>query len=73
VAADDADGVLAGAYHPAGLTVLLVFSDAAAEVRKNLSGSFELGLTPGELNLPGTKADARPSARANPTAGPTAG
>ncbi|HEY5400642.1 MAG TPA: hypothetical protein VIL16_35175 [Trebonia sp.] len=73
VAADDADGVLADAYHPAGLTVLLVFSDATAEVRKNLSGSFKLGLTPGELNSPGAKAGARPSARANPTAGPTAG
>jgi hypothetical protein len=73
VAADDADGVLTGAYHPAGLTVLLVFSDATAEVRKNLSGNFQLGLTPGELNSPGAKADAKPSAQANPTAGPTAG
>ena len=73
VAADDADGVLADAYHPAGLTVLLVFSDATAEVRKNLAGNFQLGLTPGELNSPGAKTDARPSARANPTAGPTAG
>ena len=42
VAAADADGVLAGAYHPTGLTVLLVFSDATAEVRRNLSGDFEL-------------------------------
>jgi hypothetical protein len=73
VAADDADGVLTDAYHPAGLTVLLVFSDATAEVRKNLAGNFQLGLTPGELNSPGAKTDARPSARANPTAGPTAG
>jgi hypothetical protein len=69
VAAVDADGVLANAYHPAGLTVLLVFSDATAEVRRNLVGNFQLGLTPGELNAPG----ARPSARANPTAGPAAG
>jgi hypothetical protein len=73
VAADDADGVLAGAYHPAGLTVLLVFSDAKAEVRRNLSGNFELGLTPGELNSPSATERAKPSARANPTAGPTAG
>ena len=73
VAADDADGVLTDAYHPAGLTVLLVFSDATAEVRKNLAGNFQLGLTPGELNSPGAKTDARPSARANPAAGPTAG
>jgi len=72
VTADDADGVLADAYHPAGLTVLLVFSDATAEVRRNLSGAFELGLTPGELNSPGAKDTAEPSARANPTAGPKA-
>ena len=72
-AADDADGVLAGAYHPTGLTVLLVFSDATAEVRKNLAGNFQLGLVPGELNAPGARASAGPSARANPTAGPVAG
>ena len=34
VAADDADGVLANAYRPHGLTVLLVYSDAKAEVRQ---------------------------------------
>ena len=73
MAADDPDGVLTGAYHPAGLTVLLVFSDATAEVRKNLSGSFTLGLRRGELNSPGSTADASPSARAHPTAGPTTG
>jgi hypothetical protein len=73
IAADDADGVLTDAYHPAGLTVLLVFSDATAVVRKNLVGDFQLGLTPGELNSPGAKTGARPSARANPAAGPRAG
>ena len=73
VAADDADGVLTNAYHPAGLTVLLVFSDATAEVRKNLAGNFQLGLTPGELNSPGAKTDARPTAQANPAAGPSVG
>jgi hypothetical protein len=73
VAAVDADGVLADAYHPAGLTVLLVFSDATAEVRKNLAGNFQLGLTRGELNAPGARRGAGPSARANPTAGPAAG
>jgi len=73
VAADDADGVLTDAYHPAGLTVLLVFSDATAEVRRNLAGNFQLGLRPGELNSPGPKTAAGPSARANPTAGPTVG
>jgi hypothetical protein len=73
VPGNDADGVLANAYHPTGLTVLLVFIDATAEVQKNLSGSFRLGLTPGELNFPGPKAGAEPSAQANPTAGHSAG
>jgi hypothetical protein len=72
VAADDANGVLTGAYHPAGLTVLLVFSDATAEVRKNLVGDFQLDLTRGELNSPGARTGARPSARANPAASPAA-
>ena len=30
LAVDDADNVLGAAYHPAGLTVLLVYSDATA-------------------------------------------
>jgi hypothetical protein len=41
--ATDPHGVLSSAYRPEGLTVLLVFSDATAEVRKNLSGSLQLG------------------------------
>jgi hypothetical protein len=73
VRGDDADGVLRGAYHPTGLTVLLVFSDGTAEVRKNLSGPFELGLTADELHFPGANANAEPSAKANPTAGHPAG
>jgi hypothetical protein len=68
VAGDDADGVLADAYHPTGLTVVLAFSDGTAEVLENLFGAFQLGLTPGELNLPGAKGDAQTSAAANPTA-----
>jgi hypothetical protein len=43
VAADDADGVLADAYHPDGLTLLLVYKDAKADVRRNLGGTFQLG------------------------------
>ena len=66
VAADDADGVLADAYHPTGLTVLLVFSDATAEVRKNLSGDFKLDLTPGRAGLARRQGErSAPSARAN--------
>jgi len=38
----DTGGVLAAAYHPAGLTVLLVYSDATAEVRRNLPPGFQL-------------------------------
>jgi hypothetical protein len=75
--AEDADGVLARTFHPTGLTVLLVFNDATAEVQKNLSGNFQLGLTPFELHSPGAnayaRANAEPSAKANPTAGHSAG
>lgn len=53
VAAADTDGVLSDAYHPAGLTVLLVFKDATAEVFKNLSGDFELAPVMRELVLNG--------------------
>jgi hypothetical protein len=51
--ATDPKGVLTAAYRPAGLTVLLVFHDATAEVRKNLSGDFQLGTTMGTLALDG--------------------
>ncbi len=68
--------MLADAYRPTGLTVLLVFSDATAEVRKNLAGEFQLGLTSGELNC-ARRPDGRQaaSARANPRRlpGPSAG
>jgi hypothetical protein len=42
VAVDDPDGVLADAYRPAGLTVLLVYSDAKADVLRGLGTGFEL-------------------------------
>lgn len=51
IAAADDDGVLSGAYHPAGLTAVLVFKDATAEVVKNLSGDFQLTPVLGELKL----------------------
>jgi hypothetical protein len=53
VAATDYDGVLTVAYRPAGLTVLLVFSDAMAEVLRNLRADFELAPTLRELKLAG--------------------
>ena len=50
VGAEDPAGVLSTAYHhPAGLTVLLVFSDATAEVSRNLTGDFQLAGTLDEL------------------------
>jgi hypothetical protein len=69
VAADDADGVLANTYRPAGLTVLLVYSDAKAEVDRNLGSTFQL-----EPQLSGLKsAAAATSAEATPKVGAAAG
>jgi hypothetical protein len=42
VAAADYDSVLTAAYRPGGLTVLLVFKDARAEVLRNLAADFQL-------------------------------
>jgi hypothetical protein len=42
VVADDANNVLAEAYRPNGLTVLLVDSAARAEVHRNIGTAFEL-------------------------------
>jgi hypothetical protein len=54
VATADSDNVLSVAYHPAGLTVLLVFRDAKAEAFRGLSGSFQLTQALGELKLAST-------------------
>ena len=62
VAADDADGVLANAYRPDGLTLLLVYSDGKAAVDRNLASAFQLG-----PQLTGLKsAAAKTSAQATP-------
>ena len=50
VALADVDNALTAAYHPAGLTAVLVFKDATAEVVK-LSGDFQLTPVLGELKL----------------------
>jgi hypothetical protein len=42
VATADYDSALTNAYRPAGLTVLLVFTGATAEVLRNLSADFQL-------------------------------
>ena len=42
IAAADYDSVLSAAYRPVGLTVLLVFRDAKADVLRNLGATFQL-------------------------------
>ena len=53
VAAADNDSVLSADYHPVGLTVLLVFKDATAEVLRNLPATFQLTPLLHELRLAG--------------------
>jgi hypothetical protein len=53
-AAADSDRVLEQAYNPSGLTVLLVFSDATAEVFRDLPVTFELSPTLQRLAQPST-------------------
>jgi hypothetical protein len=49
----DTGDVLAAAYHPDGLTVLLVYSDATADVRRNLPPDFQLTPVLRQLTQPG--------------------
>ena len=42
VAVKDAGNVLGSAYHPAGLTIVLVRADASTTVRRNLNPGFQL-------------------------------
>jgi hypothetical protein len=56
VAVADDNSTLSRAYHPVGLTVLLVFRDATAEAVKNLSGGFELTPVLRELKLASSSA-----------------
>lgn len=53
VAGSDTGGVLGAAYHPAGLTVLLIYSDATAQVQRGLRPDFQLGPELRLLSLPG--------------------
>ena len=53
VAVADYDSVLSSAYRPAGLTVLLVFRDATAEVFRSLPAAFQLAPVLHELRLAG--------------------
>jgi hypothetical protein len=49
----DTRGVLDGTYHPVGLTVLLVYSDATARVQANLPAGFQLTSALRGLSQPG--------------------
>ena len=49
----DTGNLLGAAYRPAGLTVLLVYSDATALVRTNLPAGFQLTSALRELSQPG--------------------
>lgn len=51
VALADDTGVLSRTYHPAGLTVLLVFKDATAAAVRHFSGDFDLTPALRELKL----------------------
>jgi hypothetical protein len=53
VAVYDTDNVLGAAYHPVGLTVLLVYSDATALTRRNLPADFQLTSAMNGLDRPG--------------------
>jgi hypothetical protein len=52
----DTGNVLGARYHPAGVTVLLVYSDATARIRRNLPPTFQLGPALQELAFPGAQA-----------------
>ena len=52
----DTSDVLAAAYHPDGLTVLLVYHDATADVRRNLPPGFQLTPVLRLLTRPGKHA-----------------
>ena len=76
VAVTDAGNVLGAAYHPAGLTVILVRADASTTVQRNLAAGFQLGdqlraLSNGARNaarVPGSAASAASATSAVPTA-----
>jgi hypothetical protein len=57
-AAIDLDGVFGTAYHPVGLTVLLVFSDATAEVHRDLKANFQFATTLSALTQASSQAAA---------------
>jgi hypothetical protein len=69
VAADEVNGVLGNTYGRVGLVVLLVSSDAKAEVHKILGTTFQLGPLLRELKSASVKTDAQPTPEVGPTGG----
>ena len=68
LAAADTGSVLTTAYHPDGLTVLLVFKDATAAVERNLPADFQLTPALRGLGEPGRAGPGGQSATAQPAA-----
>ena len=64
VAAADSDGVLTAKYHPAGLTVLLVFRDATAEVLRSPSSQLPADAEAARAEAGGRQPQRQPARRA---------
>jgi hypothetical protein len=56
VAAYDTTGILDRQYRPDGLTLLMVYADATAQVERSLTPSFQFGSVLGRLVLTGREA-----------------
>ena len=71
VAVKDAENVLGSAYHPAGLTVVLVRADASATVQRNLTSGFQLEDQLRALSTGARSASPEPGAAASAVPVPT--
>jgi hypothetical protein len=72
VAVKDATNVLGAAYHPAGLTIVLVQADAATSVRRHLvAGQFQLEDQLRQLGTTGQGASPQPGSAASVVPTPT--
>jgi hypothetical protein len=72
VAVKDATNVLGAAYHPAGLTIVLVRADATTTVQRNLvAGQFQLTDRLRELGTAGQGASPQPGSAASVVPTPT--
>jgi hypothetical protein len=68
VAAADYDAVLTSAYQPSGLTVLLVYRDATADVKRGLTANFDLTAPLRQLSRDGAGSLAGQGSARQPTA-----